>query len=539
VTLAVPLEVDERDGSSDAAAEAARRGPARRTARWPLALVAVAGLGLATGLAIVDALPVGVVADDAFYVILARSLASGQGYHVLNVPGHPAGTHFPPGYPALLALLSFVAPAFPASVAAFKAFNAVFLAASAVLVARLLRKRLEMGAGWSVAVGAVTAVSVPLLILSNLVLSELFFLALVLALLIALEQLVDEPAPAWRVIVLGVTIGVCALVRTHGVVLVPAAAFVLVLRRRWREALLLTGAAVITLLPWQLWTAHHGGQLPAPLLGMYDSYAAWWLRGVREMGPSMIGQTLRKTTAETSLMLSILFSPVRTDAGRSATLAALAALATAGAIAMRRRMPVTLLFIAGYLFIVLIWPFQTARFVWAVWPLLLAVVVAGGWAAISQRGWRLPVRVVLAAALLWVGVGYGAYELRGFRGSWWSSLGRANAPRMATTIRWIATNTAPDEIVATEYEGAVWLYTGRQALPIIPLTPAQYLRDYSAKENAREGLEPLLDAYPVRTVVVGTGNAYDAATLLSSERPNRLQLRERFAGGAAFTVTSR
>jgi hypothetical protein len=534
VTLAVPLAVEERDGSPDATA-----GPARRTAWWPLALVAVAGLGLATGLAIVDALPVGVVADDAFYVILARSLATGQGYHVLNLPGQPAGTHFPPGYPALLALLSFVAPAFPASVAVFKAFNAVFLAASAVLVARLLHRRLGMGAGWCVAVGAVTAVSVPLLILSNLVLSELFFLAIVLALLVALERLVDEPAPTWRVILLGVAIGVCALVRTHGVVLVPAAALLLLARRRWREALLLTAAAVLTLLPWQIWTARHGGQLPAPLLGMYDSYAAWWLRGVREMGPSMIGRTVRKTIGETSLMLSVLFSPIRTDAGRSATLAALGALAIAGAIAMRRRMPVTLLFLAGYLLIVLVWPFQTARFVWAVWPLLLAVVAAGGWAAITQRGWRLPVRVVLGAALLWIAVGYGAYELRGFRGAWWSSLGRANAPRMATTVQWVATHTAPDEILATEYEGAVWLYTGRQALPIIPLTPAQYLRDYSAQENAREGLEPLLAAYPVRTVVVGNGNAYDAATFLSSERPTRLQLRERFAGGAAFTVTPR
>ncbi|HEX7978115.1 MAG TPA: hypothetical protein VF461_05895 [Gemmatimonadaceae bacterium] len=534
MTLAAPLAVEERDGSSDATAV-----PARRTAWWPLALVAVAGLGLATGLAIVDALPVGVVADDAFYVILARALATGQGYHVLNVPGHPAGTHFPPGYPALLALLSFVAPAFPASVAVFKAFNALFLAASAVLVARLLRKRLEMGAGWCIAVGAVTAVSMPLLILSNLVLSELFFIAFVLALLVPLERLVDEPAPAWRVILLGVAIGVCALVRTHGIVLVPAAAFVLVARRRWREAALLTGAAVVTLLPWQLWTARHGGQLPAPLLGMYDSYAAWWLRGVREMGPSMIGQTIRKTTAETSLMLSILFSPVRTDAGRAATLAALAALTVAGVIAMRRRVPVTLLFLAGYLFIVLIWPFQTARFVWAVWPVLLAVIAAGAWEAISRRGWRLALRVALGAALLWVVVGYGAYEQRGFRGAWWSSLGRANAPRMATTTQWVATHTAPDEILATEYEGAVWLYTGRRALPIIALTPAQYLRDYSAKENVQEGLEPLLDAYPVRTVVVGTGNAFDAATFLSAERPNRLQLRERFAGGAAFTVTPR
>jgi len=119
VTLAVPLEVDERDGLSDATAR-----PARRTAWFPLALVLVAGLGLATGLAIVDALPVGVVADDAFYVILARSLATGQGYHALNLPGHPAGTHFPPGYPALLALLSLVAPAFPGNIAVFKAFNA-------------------------------------------------------------------------------------------------------------------------------------------------------------------------------------------------------------------------------------------------------------------------------------------------------------------------------------------------------------------------------------------------------------------------------
>jgi len=534
VTLAVPLEVDERDGLSDATAR-----PARRTAWFPLALVLVAGLGLATGLAIVDALPVGVVADDAFYVILARSLATGQGYHALNLPGHPAGTHFPPGYPALLALLSLVAPAFPGNIAVFKAFNALFLAAAAVLVARLLRTRLEMGAGWAVAIGAVTAVSVPLLILSNLVLSELFFIAFALALLVALEGMVNEPAPTWRVLLLGVAIGVCTLVRTHGIVLVPAAALVLLARRRWREALLLTGAAVVTLLPWQLWTARHGGQLPAPLLGMYDSYAAWWLRGVREIGPSMIGQTVRKTIRETSVMLSVLFSPLRTDAGRTATLAALGALAIAGAIAMRRRMPVTLLFLAGYLFIVLIWPFQTARFIWAVWPLLLAVVVAGGWAAISQRGWRLPIRVVLAAALLWITVGYGAYELRGFRGAWWSSLGRANAPRMANTVRWVATHTAPDELLATEYEGAVWLYTGRQALPIIPLTPAQYLRDYSAKENAQEGLALLLDAYPIRTVVVGAGNAYDAAAFLSSERPTRLQLRERFAGGAAFTVTSR
>jgi hypothetical protein len=510
--------------------------PARRSAWWPMALAGVALLGLATGVAVVDALPVGVVADDAFYVILARSIATGQGYRALNVPGLPAGTHFPPGYPALLALVSFVAPAFPASVAAFKALNAVFLAAASVLVARLLRRRVGAGASWSVALGAATAVSVPLLILSNLVLSELCFIAFALALLLALESLVDEPRSAWRVALLGVAIGVCALVRTHGAVLLPAAAIALGARRRWRDVALLAAGAAVCLVPWQLWMARHAGELPAPMLGMYDSYAGWWLRGVRELGVGMIPATFAKTTAETGTMLSVLFSPVRSPVARSATLVALASLAAAGGIAAWRRIPVTLLFVAGYLTIVLVWPFQTARFVWAIWPLLLALVAAGGWAAAARSTWRPAARVALLGALAWVSTGYALYEVRAVRGAWWSSIGRANTPRIATTVRWVAAHAAPGEVVATENEAAVYLYTGRQAVPIVALTPGQYLREPSPRENALAGLAPVLDAYPVRSVVVTTGKAEEAARYLAAAAPHRLTLREVLPGGAVFTV---
>jgi hypothetical protein len=534
VTLAVPLV--ELDPAEAAAPEETAR---RATAWWPLALIAVAGIALAAGLAVVDALPVGVVADDAFYVILARALATGQGYRYLNVPGHPPGTHFPPGYPALLALVSFVAPAFPASVVAFKALNALFLAGTSVLVARLLRHRLGAGVAWCAGIGVVTAVSIPMLILSNLVLSELFFLALALALLLALERLVDAPAPVWRVLLLGAGIAGCVLVRTHGIVLVPAAMSALGARRRWRDAALLAAAAIVCLLPWQLWTARYGGTLPTPMLGMYDSYGAWWLRGVRALGPAMIPATLAKTTTETGVMLAVLFSPMKGYLAHAVTLASLALLATAGCVAGWRRIPVTLLFLAGYLAIVLVWPFQTARFVWAVWPLVLAVLVVGGWAALASASWHRPLRVVLASAFVWIAAGYSTYEVRGIRGAWWSSIGRANTPSIATTVRWVAANTDPLEVVATEHEGAVYLYTGRQALPIITLTPAQYLRDYSAQENVQEGLLPILDAYPVRTVVVGTGKAHDAAQLLASTSPRRLALRERFPGGAAFTAMPR
>ena len=509
-----------------------------KVAVWPLSLAGVGALALGVGVAVVDALPVGVVADDSFYVILARALASGDGYRYLNVPGHPAGTHFPPGYPALLALMSFVVPAFPDSVVAFKAVNAVFLAVASVCVALLLRTRAGLGAAWSIGVGALTAVSVPLLILGNLVLSELCFLALALALLLALERLVDEPVPAWRVVALGAAIGVCALVRTHGIVLVPAALIALGARRRWRDAALLSAAASITLLPWQLWVARHGGALPSPLLGMYDSYASWWMRGVRTLGVSMIPATVAKTTGETSTMLAVLFSPMRGGAAHAATLGALAVLVAAGCAASWRRTPVTLLFLAGYLAIVIVWPFQTARFVWTVWPLLLALVAIGGWTVLGRPTWRAPLRLVLAASFVWVTVGYAAYELRGIRGRWWSSIPRANTPRIASAVRWVAANTAPDELVASDYEGAVYLYTGRQALPIITLTPAQYLRDYSARENAVEGLLPVLDAYPVRTVVAGAGKSFEAAQFAAMQSPTRLRLREHVDGGGIFTVNA-
>jgi hypothetical protein len=417
--------------------------------------------------------------------------------------------------------------------------NAVYLAVASICVARLLRSRVGLGAVWSIGVGAVTAVSVPLLILGNLVLSELCFLAIALSLLLALERLVAEPLSVWRVLALGAAIGVCALVRTHGVVLVPAAAIVLVAKHRWRDGALLTAAAFVCLLPWQLWMVRHGGTLPSPLLGMYDSYASWWVRGLRTLGVSMIPATIAKTTSETSTMLAVLFSPIRGDAAHAVTLVALAVLVTAACVATWRRVPVTLLFLAGYLGIVIVWPFQTARFVWTVWPLVLAVVAIGGWTTLGRPAWRAPLRVALAVAFVWVSAGYAAYELRGIRGRWWSSIPRANTPRIATAVRWVAENTAPDEIVATDYEGAVYLYTGRQAVPIITLTPAQYLHDYSPRENAVEGLLPILDAYPVRTVVAGAGKAYDAAQFLAMRSPTRLRLRERVDGGGIFTVNAR
>ena len=62
------------------------------TVRWSVAVASVGVLALIVGLAVMDRYHVGVFHDDAMYVILAKSLATGQGYRFLNLPGAPAGT---------------------------------------------------------------------------------------------------------------------------------------------------------------------------------------------------------------------------------------------------------------------------------------------------------------------------------------------------------------------------------------------------------------------------------------------------------------
>ena len=92
-----------------------------------LAPVAIAAVIIATLCLLRRPFPVGIAQDDGLYVILAKALATGQGFHFINLPGAPAGVHFPPGYPLFLAGLWRVTSSFPANVLAFAVANMVLL----------------------------------------------------------------------------------------------------------------------------------------------------------------------------------------------------------------------------------------------------------------------------------------------------------------------------------------------------------------------------------------------------------------------------
>jgi hypothetical protein len=227
--------------------------------------------------------PVGAYEDDAIYTLLARSLASGEGYRMINLPDAPHATHYPPGYPFVLSLLWRIWPEFPDNVVVFKFANAVLLAVGAFGLYWFARARLAWPVLAAAAVAAIGTASITMLQLAGLVLSEPLFVALLFGAMLAVERSVDDDG-LWFALTAGVMLGALAMVRTIGAVAIGAAFLILLLRRRPRAALALGLASALFLVPWQLWVSTYQGEVPAILAGKYGAYWPWLVEGYREGG---------------------------------------------------------------------------------------------------------------------------------------------------------------------------------------------------------------------------------------------------------------
>ena len=149
-----------------------------RGAGWyPFASGAIVG---AIALAAITAVPVGVFWDDGVYLIGAKSLAMGMGYRFLHLPGAPAAVHFPPGWPALLAVIWKLSPAFPDNVVLLKLVNPLLLAIGAALACRYGIRRLRLPPIAAAISAVVFAAALPVMVIAGALFSEPFFFVVVL-----------------------------------------------------------------------------------------------------------------------------------------------------------------------------------------------------------------------------------------------------------------------------------------------------------------------------------------------------------------------
>jgi 4-amino-4-deoxy-L-arabinose transferase-like glycosyltransferase len=194
----------------------------------------------------------GVSPDSAIYLGVARSIRDGAGF---MMDGR-AVTHFPPGYPLLLAITSLVSRD---PIGAARVLAALFFGINVVLVA--VTAYLGAGRRPPAAIIAVLlfVVSGPLLNLHTMAWSEAPFFSCILAALLALTLWSEEPRRRY-LLVAACALGAALVLRYAALpLLVPLIVTICWLGNRRRRDRLADGvlALSVTLAPLALWLLHN------------------------------------------------------------------------------------------------------------------------------------------------------------------------------------------------------------------------------------------------------------------------------------------
>jgi 4-amino-4-deoxy-L-arabinose transferase-like glycosyltransferase len=219
-----------------------------------ISLVAISGLALAIrlaySLAVADDLAL--AGDAQTYHLLADRLAAGDGYvRTQGVTAGEASAEFPPLFPAVLSVVDVLGGD---SVRVQRVFTSVVGAGTVALIG-LVGRRVRGPAVGVVAAGL--AALYPMLFQADgALLAESLYALLVSAVLLATYRAIDSRAWVdW--VVAGVLVGLAALTRTEGILLLPV---VLVpeavrwagdaWRARWAAVGLTVAASIVVIGPW-------------------------------------------------------------------------------------------------------------------------------------------------------------------------------------------------------------------------------------------------------------------------------------------------
>ncbi len=218
---------------------AARFGPKAQPVAW------LCGAHLFLAFLLFDPKPF-LGGDNYWYMLLADSLRSGEGYRDLWLPAMPPHTRYPPVYPVALAILGFLAN----SPILFKLLSVASTTGITALVFLLARdrtgdKELALLAGF-------LATATPILVeYSHWVLSEPAFTFLLMLAIYAFTR--DWEGKSVRLFALGTAAALLAgLTRSAGYPLILAIVIALAARRDWKGAAIFLGATVVVMGAWWL-----------------------------------------------------------------------------------------------------------------------------------------------------------------------------------------------------------------------------------------------------------------------------------------------
>ena len=210
----------------------------------------------------------GVYHDDGIYVVLAKAIAQGDGYHILNLPQTPLQTKYPFIFPALLSVIWKIWPTFPSNIIAMQwltlLFTGMFVGLSYLYLTTF---------GYSLRpvaflTGVLTATSSVFLYYGLIPLSEMPFACFMVIAMFALERHISTPFKGWLgQLILGILLALPYLTRAIGIVFIPSALVIILLRKR--PLFYTTAGIAFTTLPWILFSILSSNSNESIVTGWY------------------------------------------------------------------------------------------------------------------------------------------------------------------------------------------------------------------------------------------------------------------------------
>jgi 4-amino-4-deoxy-L-arabinose transferase-like glycosyltransferase len=408
--------------------------------------------------------------DDAIaYIAGARSILNGNGYREAWLASNGPVTHFPPGFPATLAIIGSVTGLDP--IRGARALNGLLFGLNIALTGwvgwRMTKSRIA-----GILAAVLTFLNSSLLYIHTRAMSEPLYIFLTLLSFLLLDYYFER-SKNYFLVTLGFVLGWAYLARYAGVsLLATMIAVMLILHGNWRERWKSVGILSISALPWILaWSIRNrvvGGSFTNRVLSWHPITFENWELGVKVFSEFLVPlrsarKVFSKIPASFEIVLLLIavtliiwvlyrgwpyfFRPARVVRPDTLTF-------------------INALYIIVYLSVLMLTmtlfdpatKFQVRILSPTYTPLLLLIVALGTWLWRTKHGIWKPVTSLCALGLLFLFVSGQEIAVQDFRKG-----GDAFAGE-----RWFASeaidalNEIPPEVLILSNEpGAVYLYTGR------------------------------------------------------------------------------
>ncbi len=419
--------------------------------------------------------------DDARYISLAKALAAGQGYGQVFIPGNPPEPQYPPGWPLLLSMVWLVSPDFPANAIGFKIVSVLCALAFVGITYRWMRWRGESST--LSALVAILTLSNPLIFgTASTAFSEMGFACFLMLALWLIDQYSRNDNARWFDAILpSLAAAFAVYIRIFGAPLILAATCYLLLRPDRRKGLIFGGLSLLWVVPWLVRGAFLPGNvwgysqqfllrsMEQPELGVVswvDLIARVILNLRAYLLAGLPGGVLPSQVPLTYLNLPNELRLGSPFPGSDIVLALLVAAALLGQMLLRRDLVDW--FVACYLGLALLWPWEPTRFVVPLIPLLyyylFKEISIFASPALRRTAWAQPLRsLALGAVVLFVFANFAlqAQVALAFRQS------VDPPPEWVARFRlydWIKQNTDKDSVLASMNDSELYLYTGRKTI---------------------------------------------------------------------------